>query len=320
MSAPRIAILGARRRRQGLGPFIARQLVAAGAEVPAIVGTSPETVASAVDELARHAQIEVAGTTSLTELLERHPVDAVAILTPAETHAEQLRWALDAGLAVLCEKPFVWGTDDDLATTIELVEGFAAKQLVLRENCQWPFTLPAFDALHPGVRGAGPLRRFDMTLGPSVTGAATIGDSLPHAISLLQALAPATTADPVDVAFSTRQADATELTVSFTWPADSGPVEASIQLTQTGEQPRQAGYSIDGHQARRLIRAHDYAQFFADGARLVDVPDPLAGLVSDFVSELSHPVDDSCNGRRYDMIERMRALTGLARAYRNDPT
>jgi len=298
---------------------MARHLVAAGAEVPAFVGTSSETIAAAASELAQHAHIEVEGYTSLDELLERHPVDAVAILTPAETHAEQLRLALDRGLSVLCEKPFVWGSDNDLATTIALVESFAAKGLVLRENCQWPYTLPAFDALHPGARSSPAVRRFGMSLAPSVTGAATIADSLPHAVSLLQALTPATVAELRDIRFSTRDSEATELTVRFTWPGDDGPVEASIQLTFAAEQPRIAGYSIDGHQARRLIRASDYAQFFADGPRLVNVPDPLAGLVSEFVSELSRPVDDPCRGRRYDMIERMRALTGLAQAYRNDP-
>jgi len=315
-----VAIIGARRRRQGLGPFVADHLVAAGADVVGIVGTSVETVAAAASELHSRCGLTVAGATSLAALLELQPLDAVAILTPAETHAEQLRAALDAGLSVLCEKPFVWGTPDDLATTSEITQAFEAAGLVLRENCQWPFTLPAFDALHPGVRQRGPMSRFRMNLGPSVTGSATIGDSLPHAISLLQALAPAATAELSEIGFSTRDEAATELAVSFVWPADAGPVQATVELSQEAEQPRHAGYSVDGHKAARLIRTADYALFFGDGARLVDVPDPLGQLISLFVAELASPNDGSSQARRYDMIERMRALTGLARAYRNTST
>ncbi|MFT7462296.1 MAG: putative dehydrogenase [Pseudohongiellaceae bacterium] len=324
MSAPRVAIIGARRRRQGLGPFVAKQLLTAGAEVAGIVGTSPETVAAGVADLRQSLGLELTGATSLRALLETEHVDAVAILTPAETHAEQLAAALDSGLSVLCEKPFVWGTPDDLQTTTELVEAFSHAGLLLHENCQWPFTLPAFDALHPGLREQGPPSRFSMNLGPSVTGPATIGDSLPHAISLLQAIAPATRAELSDVNFSTRDETASELTVSFSWPADAGPVQATVELSQEAEQPRRAGYSIDGHQAARMIRSADYAQFFGDGARLVDVPDPLGQLIAAFVAALevqmasSDPAakHGSTPGLRYDMIERMRALTGLAQAYR----
>ena len=51
MRAPRIAIVGARRVRQGLGPFVTRHLVSLGAEVPAFLGTSASTIDVAAREL-----------------------------------------------------------------------------------------------------------------------------------------------------------------------------------------------------------------------------------------------------------------------------
>ncbi len=47
MSGPRVGLIGARRKRQGLGPFVARDLRAAGVEVACLLGTSPETARAA---------------------------------------------------------------------------------------------------------------------------------------------------------------------------------------------------------------------------------------------------------------------------------
>ena len=58
MSAPRVAVIGARRARQGLGPFVARELRAAGAEVPCFLTTRPETGAQAARDLREQAGVE----------------------------------------------------------------------------------------------------------------------------------------------------------------------------------------------------------------------------------------------------------------------
>ena len=55
MTAARVGLIGARRRRQGLGPFVARDLVAAGASVPCFLGTSEETLEAARRELEERA-------------------------------------------------------------------------------------------------------------------------------------------------------------------------------------------------------------------------------------------------------------------------
>ena len=56
MNALRIGIVGARRARQGLGPFVARDLAALGAEVTHVLGRTEES--------ARAAATEIAGQTS----------------------------------------------------------------------------------------------------------------------------------------------------------------------------------------------------------------------------------------------------------------
>ena len=53
---------------------------------------------------------------SLVRSLCRSPVDLIAVHSPPFLHAEHVTWAVDAGRAVLCEKPF--GTSVDEAMTM----------------------------------------------------------------------------------------------------------------------------------------------------------------------------------------------------------
>lgn len=323
-SAPRVAIVGARRARQGLGPFMARHLRRAGAEVVAHWGTSAASAEAATRELA-----EIGGVTSRpfsdaeTMLAETRP-DALIVLAPSDHHDPWLQLALDRRLHALCEKPLLWGGADDVDRARTLVTGFSQAGLLLEENTQWPATIPAWRALFPQAP-ATPPRRFVMRLSPTRTGEDMLGDALPHPLSLLQELAPEGDEPVTDVRFSSTAPDATGLTVHFTWPARSGPVAATVELELGPEQPREAGWGVDDHHARRLIRTEDYAQFFASGARLVDLPDPLEAHVASFVGRLDARLrGDAAASRQAEpgvaerrMVRRMEHLATLLAVYRS---
>ena len=98
MSAPRVALIGARRARQGLGPFVARDLHAAGAQVSGFLTTRPESSAQAALSRRAQAGVEARGYLDLEELIDHERPDALAILSPAQTHAGILRSAARAGL------------------------------------------------------------------------------------------------------------------------------------------------------------------------------------------------------------------------------
>ena len=188
MAGLRVAVIGARRARQGLGPFVARDLVAAGAEVVAIHATTERSCAEAVRELERVAGVRPRAHVDVEELLADEALDAVAICSPHETHVDLLGRAAERGVHALCEKPLAWG--GDLPTQAQrCVDAFAARGLVLFENCQWPYVLPALEALHPGIRTTAP-SRFAMSLEPAARGPAMLADALPHPLSLLQHLVP----------------------------------------------------------------------------------------------------------------------------------
>ncbi len=316
----RVGLIGARRRRQGLGPFVARYLVGAGCEVPCFVGTSPETVALAAEELRAIAGIVARGYTDTAEMLAAEPLDALAILSPAERHRDGLELALDHDLDVLCEKPFLWGAEDDQAAAVHLVESFADAGRVLRENCQWPFTLPAFMALHPDLADET-VTAFEMLMAPSSTGAEMLVDAIPHPTSLLQALAPGEDVLIEDPLFTSADgrgptADSETLDLAFRWVADGHAVEVKLHLRTTPTQPRVAEFAINGHRARRLIRTSDYALFFADAARLVDVPDPLRMLVEEFVGDVRGNSIGTPAPQVRNIVQRVRVLHEVVDAFR----
>lgn len=309
MSRPRIALVGARRVRQGLGPFVARWLALEGAEVPALLTTSEETARAAEAELAEGAGLSARGFSDLGALLDEVPVDALAILSPAETHQAYLEAALDHGLHVLCEKPLVWPGE----AARSLAEGFAARGLLLAENCQWPHVRGAFEALHGPV---GALASFGMRLTPASRGVQMLADALPHPLSVLQALAPDDEARLEDLRFSTHAPDAEEVVLEADYVTSAARVPARIELIRGETLPREACLTINGREARRRVRMADYALFLADGAREVPLPDPLRSLLARFLADLDSTLNGTPPPPITPIVQRAALLEQAARAFR----
>ena len=272
---PRIALIGARRVRQGLGPYVARHLVELGAEVPCFLGTRPESIAESERALGAR------GYTDLHELLAEEKPDALAILSPSETHERYLEAALEAGVHVLCDKPLLWSGPGLARRAVRLVERFAAAGLLLRENCQWPYTLAAYRSLHPD---SGPLTSFAMRLSPaSRDPRQMLGDALSHPLSLLQALTGAAEARAEKIELA---AGPGEVLLRFSYRFAATSVACEITLRSSGRGPREAAYAVNGRWAERRIRPTDYTFAFTDGEREVPAPDPLRELLREALASL----------------------------------
>ena len=314
MSRPlRVGLVGARRTRQGLGPFVARDLRAAGAEVVAFVATRETTCAQAAEQLQQNAGVRPRPYLETGAMLEAETLDALAICSPHETHADALELGLNRGLHTLCEKPLVWG-EDAAEKSVRLARAFADASLVLFENCQWPYTLPAFERLHPGVLDQPP-RRFEMLLEPAGDGARMLGDSLPHPLSLLQRLAPADAPRLEAIRCESDAPDAPRVRLCFTYVADDVLVESEIKLHQKLTHPRENRLVIDGHAVQRCV-APDYALAFADAGRRVKLDDPLTALVADFVGRARDGFDPEAGRRTREIAARAALLESLVSAWR----
>ena len=188
--APRVAIVGVRRVRTGLGQFFAKHLVAAGAEVPAFIASRKETIEEGRWSL-RNVGVDAEGFVDLDALLDAHPVDALVVASPHATHARG--WSRDRlRLHVLCE-PLV-GETRRLTRAMNVVELVTTGEARSVRELSVAYALPTFDALHPTAR-RGDVRSFEMEMAPSSSGPSMLVDDKPS-LSVLQEFVPRGEAHP----------------------------------------------------------------------------------------------------------------------------
>lgn len=314
MSAPRIGIVGARRRRQGLGPFVARDLANAGANVVAFVTTHADSRDAAHEELATRSGISARGYLTLDEMLVSERLDALAILSPSNSHRAYLDAALAAGLPVLCDKPLVWNDDDIAAETCRIVSAFESAGLLLWENCQWPYSLTSYERLFPGSLDRPP-KRFWMSMQPASAGLQALGDSLPHPLSLLQTLIPGDGARLEGTRFRLEDPEAGITNLEFRYRTLDWSTQVQVRLVPSAVSPRAAAYALDGRRADRRVGDDDYQLSFVDeSGRAVSLDDPLTQLVADFVAALT---GSGPREQHPGITERMELLGQLVRSYRD---
>lgn len=289
LRAFRVGIVGARRVREGTGPYLAAHVAATGCKVVAVAGRTPEGAALAARDLALHHGLVAKAYPSVEAMVREADLDALVVASPDATHERLLRLALDAGLHALVEKPLVWGEGDGDSVSsgwvqrgAALVEAFAAADLCLVTNVQWRHALPAYMRLFPDVT---PRRasRFEMSLSPSVSGPAAVPAAMPHPLSVLDHLFPPSRPGLLDLRVSGAP-DAVD--VAFRHPGRD--VACLVRLRTTTARPRPASFGFDGWVAHRRVAEPGYRFTLAteDGARSVPLPDPTAAVVNDFVARV----------------------------------
>lgn len=290
----RVGIVGARRVRQGLGPFLARDFARLGHRVVAVRGTSRATAEAAAAQVTEVAGLDAPPRAAVDEdgFFDAE-LDAVVVASPAGSHGELVRGALERGCHVLAEKPLLWHPETRWAERARGLEDLAAERgLVLEANAQWPHTLPAWASL---VGAAwpyavdGPGVRLTMGLCPSSAGRQMIGDALPHPLSMAQALVPGLDRAR-DVAIEHLPGDRLRASARLDASAGGAFVDLLVELRGlSAAPPREAWFEIDGQRVDRCIRPADYALFLRRGPVLEDLPDPLSLRVAAFCARVLGP-------------------------------
>lgn len=224
----RVAVIGAKRRRHGIGEFVARWFHDLGEEVVAVVGSTPETAREAAGNLAENYGIAAAPFDDVERCLAEAAPDAVAICSPHERHREHLGIAGRAGVHALCEKPMWWS--DGAAPrargvreeTERLVTPFTEHGRHLALVTQWPMALAGYRRLYPESESE-PLERFEMHLCPPAPGADMIPDAMPHPLSMVTALVGPGRVHAPRGGFRTAARD--DLEIAFDWAHEGGSTE-----------------------------------------------------------------------------------------------
>ena len=238
MSVHRILIVGARRRKQGLGEFIAQYFHEQGAEICGIVGTSSQSVDDTAEHLHLQYGISTQGYTDLKSAIEQSNPTVVVIASPNRVHRQHLEVVASAGISCLCEKPLFWDDDQpiDPDEVEHLVNRFCNDGQLLQLITQWPETLDEYYSIYPEVKGQ-PVERFEMLLGPASSGINMVIDSLPHVLSMLHCLTGI--GDVQNSRVLTKNPE--HQTVSFEYRHATGYLEVAVDLIQTPESPRPGG-------------------------------------------------------------------------------
>jgi len=197
--ALRVAVLGA----SGFGRHHAKWYAELGCEVVAFLGSSPQSVEATAKVLRDAIGFAGRGYTSLDALLASEQPEAVSVCTPPPLHGEQALAAIEAGCAVLCEKPFVWRPGAPAAALVgeaaRLVRAAERRGVALAVNTQYAAAAEEYRQLAPQAAQA-PSRFFgEMTskLKPDGPRGRDIAvDLLPHPLSVLLALLPEAEARP----------------------------------------------------------------------------------------------------------------------------
>lgn len=272
----RIAVIGAGRRKNGIGAYIARFAHEAGANVAAVLSHDLQAACEDAEAL-RQLGIAAEPYDDLAQLLRRVRPDALVVASPASTHGGYLEAAIGAGVHVFCEKPFVWNNGCDCASAERLLDSAECRGLVVAMNSQWPFVLPAYARLCP-LPPADSIHSFRVELSPVSSGCDMIPDSMPHALSLLYSvLGPGRLEDIV----LRPGPGSLEVTCDYVTPASRCRVEAC--LTRCPDQPRPFAFGFNGMLARREIDLQTYTLAFSCGGRSIAVDDPLRLSVHDFL-------------------------------------
>ena len=300
--AVRVAVVGPRRRREGLGPFLLRYLLRHGAELVAVAASSDETARQAAREIRQQHGVAPRAYGSVGQMLNRERLDALVICSPTPLHLQHLQMAATVGLHVLCEKPLCFDGQHCPALAAKgTIDQLRQQHRVLMVNHPWPYTLSGFCQLYPrSLIRTAPARDVQVRLAPSCKGVEMIPHALTHALSLLQAVTAAE-GRILHLDVRPRHDAAGEIRgwdIAFVYIHPRGLTVFRTQLVQEPRQPRRAGYAIDLQWVRRRIAWPQYELYLepghpeqapaawspsAEAAHAVQLDDPLELLVQDFL-------------------------------------
>jgi hypothetical protein len=305
----RLLLAGPGRRRQGLGPFLARHLEAAGAKLAGVVGRDPARTQADAQALVQALGHAVEHGVDAAELLGRLRPDGLLVATPVDAHRRLLQAALAARVPVLCEKPLL--LPGELAQAPALLAAFRAAGVPLFEICQWPDALAEAAPLLPELR-ASPHRSLAMLLSPGQRGRAMVEDSLSHLLSVVQAVVPVDARTRLVAAhWEGRGPQSGRLTLDATLADPFPPLGVRFELVHQPTQPRPAWIELDGGRIERLIDPADYAIRFRRDGRTLAVRDPLARLVYRFVSFLARPSPELVRAESTAIEQRARLFAAI---------
>ncbi len=139
----KVGLIGPRKKKYGIGQYVAREILNYPlSELAAIMSTSAESLKKALKDLNSREDVlnKFNGEGYVLDKKFFEKIDLAVICSPAETHEDYIRQALNANQHVLVEKPLLYNpgakSKDRIKKAYDLVKLANSKGLFLATNCQ----------------------------------------------------------------------------------------------------------------------------------------------------------------------------------------
>ncbi len=310
----RIGIIGPRRTEMGIGEYTAKYLSSHGAQVKALVASTPESGLQSATHLHEKYGINARVYENAEQMLKSGTIEAIAICTPSATHAPLIELAGKNAVHVFCEKPFIWNTGaNNTKKTIELVQRFTATQHIIHCNAQWPYTLQYYEQLHGPIHKEN-ISSFYMRLAPvSSDPWVMIRESAPHANSMLLALGSLGNIENCRITIGRNNPEMEpHVSIVFDSRGTEGQlIQVCYDFIQVAESPRPAYYAINGKFVHRELSL-DYQFYFHDNHKnRIDAMDPLELSVQEFLNKILTPEHFDNTTHEAQILANMNMLTSF---------
>ena len=273
----KLAIIGARRNRNGIGEYIGKYFHKNGAPITSVLGTAEKTAQHASSALRKYG-IHSTPYSDFYEMVEREKPDTAVIASPSPTHHEYLVKCIDLGLNIFCEKPFIWHETGDIrGITQNILERANQRNLTVAMNSQWPFSVRYYEEI------CGPIdsrrtNKFFISTSPISLGKDMIPESVPHALSMLYSVFG--DGEIVGLLFQFHQE---KMVVKFRYQSGTNDCDVLISLVRKIQQPRDFCFGFNDRIVHRILDLVNYDIYFGYEDKKIKIIDPLELSVRDFI-------------------------------------
>ncbi len=273
----KLAIIGARRNRNGIGEYIGKYFHKNGATVASVLGTAEKTAQHASSALRKYG-IHSTPYSDFYEMVESEKPDTAVIASPSPTHYDYLVKCIDFGLNVFCEKPFIWqGTGDIRGITQNILERANQRNLTVAMNSQWPFSVRYYEKIC-GPIDSRRINKFFISTSPISLGKDMIPESVPHALSILYFVL-----GDGEITNLHLEPDEEEIMIRFRYRSQITCCDVVINLIRKEHQPRDFFFGFNDRVVRRILDLENYEMYFGYEDKKVRIRDPLDLSVRDFI-------------------------------------
>ncbi len=294
----KVAVIGAGRKRNGIGEYIAKYFHKNKARVMALLGTTVPTAEKASQNLKKYG-IEAIPYTDFAQMVDHEQPDAIVIASPLSTHTDYLTKCVDAGVNIFCEKPFIRPETADIKGTIEGVFKKAKeKKLTIAMNSQLSFTLQEYEKLC-GSCQVEQINKFTMNMAPPRPGKEIITESIPHVLSLLYCGLGDGQID--NLTFESDEPD--KMTIRFKYIVKSQQYNVTVFLAVKATPPRDLSFGFNDRIVKRTIDTSNYDMYFNYDGKSIKINDPLESSVKDFIG--------ACKEKREPQVRTKHILSNM---------